>query len=167
MRTSKIILSSIIFLLVLVLAVRLALGGDVSICTLHLCFALYIFIVAASSVYRQTAPLHSASVWHLTSLTMLAVALIGFTSILPSENLPVIAAQDSTLPSLWYASLVLYTVAFVTALNIPCGPGLHYPPAAIYSEKTALAITNKEENNVSGVNGNKTILIPLRSRSFL
>jgi hypothetical protein len=88
---------------------------------------------------------------------MFAVALMGFTSILPSENLPVIAMQDSILPFLWYASLALYILAFVTALNIPCGPPLHYPPSAIYSEKTALAITNKEENNVTGVYGNNTV----------
>jgi hypothetical protein len=83
---------------------------------------------------------------------------MGFTSILPSENLPVIVTLDSVLPSLWYTSLLLYILALVTALNIPCGPPLHYPPSAIYSEKTALAIKNKEENNVSGVYGDNIIL---------
>jgi hypothetical protein len=162
MRTRKIRLSSIMALLALIEAVRLGLGGHVSICTLHVCFALYVLVVAICSVYRQTVPLHSASVWHLTCLTLLAVALMGFASILPSETLPVIVidTQDSILTSLslWYASLVLYTLALVTAVNIPCSPLLYYPPSLIYSEKTALAITHKEENNVTGVYGNDRIL---------
>ncbi|KAJ7349778.1 multidrug resistance-associated ABC transporter [Mycena albidolilacea] len=153
MRRRKIFLSITIFLLVLVQAARPVLGGDIVICTLNLVFALYLFAVAAFSVTRQTVRLHTESVWHLASLTTLAAPLMGFTAILPGEDLPVLTIEDSILPGLWYTAFALYVVALLTALDTRLGPDLHYPPSAIYTEKTTAAITNTEENNVSGVYG--------------
>ncbi|KAF7343129.1 ATP-dependent bile acid permease [Mycena venus] len=152
MKRRKIILTVISSLLVLVQAARLALGGDLVICASNLFFAMYLLAIAASSISRQTVGTHTESIWHLASLTMLAVPLMGFSAILPAENLPVIALQtpDSILPALWYTAFALNILALVTALDTPLGPDLHYPPSAIYSEKTTLAITNKEENNVAG-----------------
>ncbi|KAJ6552953.1 multidrug resistance-associated ABC transporter [Mycena capillaripes] len=151
MRNRKIILSTILSILVLVQVARLCLGGDVTICTLHLGFALYLLGVAVSSVYRQTVSRHAEFVWHLASLTTVAVALMAFTSILPAENLPVVATQQvSILLVLWYTSFALYILAVATSVTTPCGPALHYPPTSIYSEKTAQAITNKDQNNVTG-----------------
>jgi hypothetical protein len=49
--------------------------------------------------------------------------------------------------------LAIYTIAFATSVLIPRGPSLHYPPSAIYSEKIALAITNKDPDNVAGIFG--------------
>jgi hypothetical protein len=143
---------------VLVQAARPVLGGDIAICTLNLVFALYLFAVAAFSVTRQTVRLHTESVWHLASLTTLAAPLMGFTAILPGEDLPVLTIEDSILPGLWYTAFALYVVALLTALDTRLGPDLHYPPSAIYTEKTTAAITNTEENNVSGVYGNRTFL---------
>lgn len=157
MRTRKIILSTILSILVLVQAAQLGLGGDVTICSLHLVFALYLLGIAISSVSRQTVSTHTESVWHLAPLTAFSVALMGFTSILPAKDLPVIASHlrvsIDILPTLWYISFVVYILAVATAVTIPCGPGLHYPPTSIYSEKTAQAITNKDRNNVSGYYG--------------
>ncbi|KAJ7826927.1 hypothetical protein B0H13DRAFT_2440066 [Mycena leptocephala] len=153
MRRRKIFLSVVLFLLVLVQAVCLALEEDVTLSAFNQFFALYMLAVVGFSINRQTVPLHMESVWHLMSLTLLAVALIGFTAILPGDNLPAIAMRGSILSALWYTALALYTLAFVLAVTTPCGPGLHYPPSAIYTEKTTKAITNREENNVSGVYG--------------
>ncbi|KAJ7147015.1 multidrug resistance-associated ABC transporter, partial [Mycena epipterygia] len=153
MRIRKIFVSALLLSLVVVQGVSLGLGGDITLYTLHVCFALYALGVAASSVRRHTAPQHSESVWHLVSLTIFPVALMGFTAILPLEDPPIIALEHSVLPSLWYTALALYVLVFLTALTTPCGPALHYPPSAIYSEKTAQAITNKEKDNVSGVYG--------------
>ncbi|KAJ7476731.1 multidrug resistance-associated ABC transporter [Mycena latifolia] len=153
MRTRKLFLSAVVFLLVLVQATSLGLGGDITLFALHLCFALYIFGVAASSVQRRTVPQHAESVWHLASLTLFAVAFMGFTAILPIEDPPVSALDLSILPSLWYTAFALYILAFVTALTTPSGPLLHYPPSAIYSDKIAQAITNKDESNVAGIYG--------------
>ncbi|KAJ7654642.1 multidrug resistance-associated ABC transporter [Mycena polygramma] len=158
MRTRKIVLSAMLGLVVLLQAGRLGLGGDLTIWVLHLCFALYVFGVAVSSVFRQNVSRHTESVWHLTSLTLVSASLMGFISILPAENLPVaIASNDSFLSSLWYAEFGLYTLASFTAMTNPCGPALHYPPSSIYSEKTALAITNNEENNVIAAYGTTLI----------
>lgn len=159
MRIRKIFVSALLLALVVVQGVSLGLGGDLTLYALHVCFALYTLVVAASSVRRHTVPQHSESVWHLASLTIFPVALMGFTAILPLEDPPIIALEHSVLPALWYTALALYVLVFLTALTTPCGPALHYPPSAIYSEKTAQAITNKEKDNVSGVYGN----LPLAS----
>ncbi|KAJ6579193.1 multidrug resistance-associated ABC transporter, partial [Mycena vulgaris] len=167
MRTRKIFLSVVMFILVVVEAASLKIAGSTPLYTLHLCFALYVLAIAATSVPRCTVPRHSESVWHLASLTLLAVALMGFTAILPIEDPPVIAMGLSILPALWYTALGLYTIAFLTALTTPCGPLLHYPPSAIYSEKTAQAITNTEENNVAGIYGNLRYLPSPADRSSI
>ncbi|KAJ7824278.1 multidrug resistance-associated ABC transporter [Mycena leptocephala] len=158
MRGRKIILIVISSLLVLVQAARIGLGGDVAICASNLFFAVYFLAVAASSISRQSVATHTESIWHLASLTMLAVPSMGFSAILPAESLPVIPvialqSRDSILPALWYTAFALCILALIAALNTPLGPALHYPPSAIYSEKTTLSITNKEESNVSGIYG--------------
>ncbi|KAJ7685835.1 multidrug resistance-associated ABC transporter [Mycena rosella] len=153
MRARKIFLVAVLSLLLFVQAARLGLGNDIALHTLHLCFAAYILAIAGFSVYRQTVPLHSESVWHIASLTLFAVVFMGFTAILPTEDQPIIAMEPSILPALWYTALTLYFVAFSAAFTTPRGPLLHYPPSAIYSEKIAQEITNTEENNVAGVYG--------------
>ncbi|KAJ7737115.1 multidrug resistance-associated ABC transporter [Mycena metata] len=154
MRSRKILLSILLFFSVPIQVASLVLGEDTAVFSINLCCSLYLFGSSVFSVHRQTIQRHSESVWHLTVLTILTCLLMGFTAILPSEKLPATAAiRHPALPWLWYATLVIYVLAAVTAMTTPCGPQLHYPPAAIYSEKTAQAITNQDENNVSGVNG--------------
>ncbi|KAJ7846225.1 multidrug resistance-associated ABC transporter [Mycena olivaceomarginata] len=114
MRRRKIFLSITIFLLVLVQAARPVLGGDIAICTLNLVFALYLFAVAAFSVTRQTVRLHTESVWHLASLTTLAAPLMGFTAILPGEDLPVLTIEDSILPGLCASPLSILFFSYST-----------------------------------------------------
>ncbi|KAJ7025509.1 multidrug resistance-associated ABC transporter [Mycena alexandri] len=154
MRSRKIFLSLLLFFSVPVQAASLVLGEDTAVFSLNFCCSLYLFGLSVSSIYRQTMYRHSESVWHLTALAILASLLMGFTAILPTKNLPATAIiHHSALPWLWYTSLVIYVLAAVTAMTTPRGPPLRYPPEAIYSEKIAQAITNKDENNVSGVNG--------------
>ncbi|KAJ6612747.1 P-loop containing nucleoside triphosphate hydrolase protein [Mycena sp. CBHHK59/15] len=117
---------------------------------LHLCYALYLFGVAAFSVNRSDVDGHSESIWHLTALTTLPAFCMAFTAILPSD--PVIASIHVVM-RLWYAALSLYSVACVTAWTTPLGPPLHYPPSAIYSPKTVTAITNTDAENVTGLVG--------------
>ncbi|KAJ7155701.1 multidrug resistance-associated ABC transporter [Mycena filopes] len=79
---------------------------------------------------------------------------MGFTAILPTQTETEVAETETVrrLAGLWYASLALAALASVTAMTTPCGPKLSYPPARIYSEKVAQAITNTDPHNVSGVN---------------
>ncbi|KAJ7190424.1 multidrug resistance-associated ABC transporter [Mycena pura] len=153
MRARKTFLSTVTFLSVLLQAATLVLGDDKTAATLHQCFAVYVFAVAVSSIRRQTVSAHAESIWHLSSLTFSSVALTGFIALLPSEDPAVVATGFSVLPSLWYIWFALQVLVFFVAVNTPCGPSLHYPPSAIYSEKTAQAITNKDEDNVAGVCG--------------
>ncbi|KAJ6609306.1 hypothetical protein B0H10DRAFT_2166370 [Mycena sp. CBHHK59/15] len=132
MRRRKFFLCFIFSLSVLAQVVCLVLG-DLTLYALQTLFALYLLSVAAFSVRRQTVDPHAESVWHLTSLTSLAVVSMVFTSILPTEDSPVIAVVESVLSSLRYTVLALYIIAFITSVTTP------------------RAITNKDKHNVAGI----------------
>ncbi|KAJ7635025.1 multidrug resistance-associated ABC transporter [Roridomyces roridus] len=119
---------------------------------LHLAFALYVFAVAAFAINRNDVQTQSESIWHLAALTALPAFCMAFTAILPNDAV-IVASFTETIQRLWYAVLALYIVACVVAWTTPLGPPLHYPPAAIYSPKTVAAVTNMDEENVTGVVG--------------
>ena len=134
---------------------------DTKIYSLHLFFALYIFVISARSVMTDN---HSNSILHLTVLLTVAVLLLGSAAILPDGSPPVAASTDDepVLLGLWYALLSIYTVACLLAYSTPLGPPLHYPPSDIYFEKIVKSITNVDERNVCGSTGKR----PLDVESF-
>lgn len=156
MRSRKLFVCVLLTLLSINEGACLLLSGEMTISTLHVCFALYLLTVALLAVRRETAEKHAESIWHLTSLTFFAVGLLSFNAMLPKDS-PVIIAVGKTTAVLWYlqfTALSLYVATFLTVLTTARGPRLHYPPSSIYSEKTAQAITNTDENNVAGISGN-------------
>jgi heme A synthase len=136
----------------------------IKIYSLHLFFALYVFLVsgfsASARVVQVTTYDHSDSIIHLTALLTVAFLLLGSTAILPDSPLPVVASinDELVLLSLWYALLAIYTLACILAYSTPLSPPLHYPPSYIYSEKTVKSITNMDKQNVCGSTGTVTIL---------
>ena len=132
---------------------------DMKIYSLHLFFALYVFIISARSVLQVTTEDHSGSIIHLTTLLTVAFSLLGSAAILPDSPPPMTASIDDepVLLGLWYTLLGLYTVSCVIAYSTPLGPPLHYPPSDIYSEKTIKSITNTDEQNVCGTTGRHLI----------
>ncbi|KAG6812192.1 hypothetical protein H0H92_003997 [Tricholoma furcatifolium] len=128
--------------------------SDIIIALLRTVFSLYTVSLAVASVNETTVEGHSQYIYHLTTLTTLASALFASTAILPNSPPLTASIEDSSsIPWLWYASLALYSLAFVLYITTPQGPRLHYPSHRIYSEKTIQAATNQEEENVSGVVG--------------
>ena len=126
---------------------------DVKIYSLHLCFALYVFVISARSVLKVSTVHHSASVLHLTALLTVAFLLLCSAAILPDPLVAVSIDDESVLLDLWYALLGIYTVSCILAYSTPLGPPLHYPPSDIYSEKTIKSIANTDEHNVCGTTG--------------
>ena len=127
---------------------------DVKVYSLHLCFALYVFVISARSVLQVTTDDHSDSIIHLTALLTVAFSLMGSTAILPDSPPPVaLSIDEPVLLGLWYTLLGIYTVGCILAYSTPLGPPLHYPPSDIYSEKTVKSITNTDERNVCGTRG--------------
>ncbi|KAF8154768.1 multidrug resistance-associated ABC transporter [Crassisporium funariophilum] len=128
---------------------------DTAIYTLHLCFALYVFLVAARSVGQDTTEEHTESILHLTVLMSVAFGFLISTAILPNNPPPVAASIDDepVLLGMWYALVGIYSVACIACYTTPLGPALHYPPSDIYSEKTVQSITNMDEENVCGIVG--------------
>lgn len=128
---------------------------DITIYSLHVTFALYVFIISARSVFQVTTDDHSGSIIHLAALLTVAFALLGSTAILPDSPPPVALSIDDepVLLGLWYALLGVYAVGCILAYSTPLGPPLHYPPSDIYSEKTVKSITNIDERNVCGTTG--------------
>ena len=128
---------------------------DIKIYSLHLFFALYVFVISARSVLQVTADDHSNSILHLTALLTVAVSLLGSAAMLPDSSPPLTASIDNkpVLLGLWYSLLGMYTVGCILAYSTPLGPPLHYPPSDIYSEKIVKSITNMDEQNVCGTTG--------------
>ncbi|KAF8802271.1 multidrug resistance-associated ABC transporter [Phlegmacium glaucopus] len=127
---------------------------DTTIFSLHLSFALYVFLISARSVLQVSTDDHSNSIIHLTVLLTVAFSLLGSVAILPNSPLPVTTSIDDddepVLLGLWYALLGVYAVGCFIAYSTPLGPPLHFPPSDIYSEKTVKTITNMDERNVCG-----------------
>ena len=137
--------------------------------SLHLIFALYVFLLSARAVRHQDTDSHSESILHLTTLTTVACLLLGVITILPESQPPVKALsvyhvirprsyhhdpankEDPVLMGLWYILVFVYTIACIVIFRTPLGPLLYYPPSNIYSEKTVQSITNTDENNVAGI----------------
>ncbi|GBE83948.1 hypothetical protein SCP_0510070 [Sparassis crispa] len=127
---------------------------DLTVCSLRVLFAFYVFLVSARALNQQYS-LHSESVIHLFVLTFVATALQCTTAILPSSrSIGAAAFGDVSVPlARWYNALVLYTSAFLIVVNIPCGPPLHCPSERIYSDKTLMLVNTREEANVCCVTG--------------
>ncbi|KAJ7065610.1 multidrug resistance-associated ABC transporter [Mycena amicta] len=155
MKRRKIFISIVALLLLGVQSAGVVLSGFDTIALVRVPFAVYLFAVAVFSVRRQSMADHPESIWHLSALTVVAVLLLAFTALLPETDYPVSVSSTSVSPelALWYTALVLQLLILLVAADTPCGPPLHYPPTAIYSEKIAQAITNTEKNNVAGIYG--------------
>jgi hypothetical protein len=128
--------------------------SQIAIYALNLAFSLYILILAVYSVNQNTVDIHSESILHLTTMNTLAATFLGSTAILPDTS--PIAASLETVPALraiWHAKLCLYTIVCIMAFTTPQGPRLRFPPERIYSDKTILATTNPDEENVCGLIG--------------
>ena len=160
MRWRKTLLSLLLAFAVVISAVLLGWSvanndhDDIKIYSLHLLFALYVFVVSARSVLQVTTVDHSDSTLHLTALLTVAFLLLGLAAVLPDLH-PVAEAIDdeSILLGLWYALLGIYTVGCILAFSTPLGPPLHYPPSDIYFERTIKSITNTDKQNVCGTTG--------------
>ncbi|KAJ7641019.1 multidrug resistance-associated ABC transporter [Roridomyces roridus] len=113
-RMKKIFVVGILGFLVAVKIATVFLGID-AVDVLQTCFSSYLLLVGVWSIRRRTVDEHAEQLWHLASLIFFAVALEGFTALLPDG--------DSTLilPRVWYlhsASLVLYTVEAITNVDV-------------------------------------------------
>jgi len=71
---------------------------------------------------------------------------------MPSSTVGGIAGQEIGEDG-FRATFAIYVVFLVIALTRPLGPKLHFPSERIYSEKTVMAIMNKDEENVCGLVG--------------
>lgn len=160
MRTRKLWICVLLALILILNAVGLgwscidAEPSSIATYTLYLCYSLYALVVAARSVNQDTTDYHCESFMHLTALTTFASVLLVGLAILPVDS-PVAASIDSipALKGIWYAAMVLYIVTATVVVITPTGPSLHYPPEAIYTEKTVLQATNTDKENVTGVIG--------------
>nr|GAT52587.1 multidrug resistance-associated ABC transporter protein [Mycena chlorophos] len=117
---------------------------------LQLAYAVYVFGFAVLSVRCNDVESNTTRLWHLCALSTIPALTLSFTAILPADT--VVAAVEIS-QALWYAILGLYIVATVTIWTTPCGPALHYPPEQIYAAKTIAAVTNTDNENVTGVVG--------------
>ncbi|KAF7292829.1 Multidrug resistance-associated ABC transporter protein [Mycena indigotica] len=153
MKRRKMLLSVLASLLLCVQLAAAALDSFGQISCLRVAFSFYIATVAVFSIRRQSVFEHTESIWHLSALNFVPVPLLGFTAIIPDDYHPVSSVSVHAPTILWYTALGLHLVVALIAANTPCGPALHYPPEAIYSEKIAQAITNTAENNVAGIYG--------------
>jgi len=126
---------------------------EITTYALHVCFALYIFLLSVRSIGQDDPNDHSEFILHLTSLLTVVFVLLGSSAILPSTPLPVVASIDDEqfLLVMWYGLIGIYGIACFVSYTTPLGPPLHYPPSEIYLEKTVQSITNIEKENVCGI----------------
>ncbi|KAH9976210.1 ATP-binding cassette transporter [Lactifluus volemus] len=126
-------------------------------CLLHVLFAVYLSLLSAQSVGRNTVHSHTRNIIHLFVLTTLAFVLLAFTALVPSDRASVSSLAEDSQPHilqvLWYMVLCLYGFSTVVVVTTPLGPPQHYPVSRIYSEKVVASITNKVHDNVSGITG--------------
>lgn len=121
---------------------------DTIIYSLHLVFALYLFLIAARSISQSDPADHSESILHITVLISVAFALLGCTAILPNSPSPVAVSLDEPVvkASVWYAAPASLssnaTSPAVTSIDDePILKGLWYALAAIYAIIAAIAYT--------------------------
>jgi hypothetical protein len=123
----------------------------------HVLFAIYLSILAVQFVGKNTIRSHIRNVIHLSILTTLTFALLGFTALSPRDSTYISAQAEDSRPHflqvIWYVVLALYGLSTVVAITTPLGPPLHFPLSSINSEKTVAAITNQAVDNVSGATG--------------
>jgi hypothetical protein len=127
--------------------------GDPSAITtyvLRLFFGTYTLILATRSINQDNIEQHSESLWHLSSLTFLASALLFAIAILPAFA-DALYKTSAPLKSLGWTVLALQFVSFVIVSTIPQGPSLRFDPERIYSGKTIASTTNIARDNVCGV----------------
>jgi hypothetical protein len=134
---------------------------EIGIYAINVAFAIYLLTLAIRSINQNNAPRHSESVLHLTTITTLATVFLGTIAILPSAPPNTTAEIAPTLWYIWHVKLCLYAIVCVMMYMTPQGPRLHFPPERIFSEKTILAITNTDEENVCGITG-KSACIPFK-----
>ena len=137
---------------------------ETAIYVLHVCFALYTFLISTRAVTQENVDDHSDLIIHVTILMSVAFSLLFSSAILPDSPPPVaeLLYEDSVPLGLWYTLIVIYALVCVLACTTPLGPPLHYEPSDIYSEKTVQSITNTEEENVCGI---MSTLLRLREMS--
>ncbi|THH21147.1 hypothetical protein EW146_g360 [Bondarzewia mesenterica] len=133
-------------------SISLQVRQDIIVYTLHVVFAAYLVILSVFAINQNTPKPHTESIYHLSSLILPAVALLGTTALLPTTQI-IATSQEPAIRALWYTVLALYIASFSLVITTPTGPPLHFPNERIYSEKTVAAITNRAEDNVSGVTG--------------
>lgn len=161
MRSRKLLLALVLAIILILNTVGLgwsAVDGDRSSITsysLYSAYSLYVLAIAAKSINQDSIETHAESILHLTTLTTIASVFFVALAILPVDAAIVILELDTTpaLTWLWLATMALNMLSSFIAFTTPMGPPLHYPPNVIYSEKTVLASTNKDEENVCGVIG--------------
>lgn len=125
---------------------------EMAVRAIYLTFSIYILSISVCSTSQSDARHHSESILHLTTLTTIATVLSAIISILPS-NLPPSSASNDAFLWLWFAQLVTYALVCLITFTTPLGPPMHYPSERIYSEDIVRAITNRDEENVSGAVG--------------
>ncbi|KAG7098217.1 hypothetical protein E1B28_000184 [Marasmius oreades] len=115
--------------------------------SLNVFFAVYLCL---HSINRCPIERHSESVLHITVLTTIPALLLTTLSLVPDTPSQLNLRQVSSIgDNLWY--IVFYLSACILAFTAPQGPPLHYPPSAVYQPKVVESITNKDEENVTGL----------------
>ena len=99
-----------------------------------------------------------ATIFHLSTLSVLAFMLSFVASILPkTDDTQAPLVQDSEdcrlLLDLWYTNLLLTLLAVMVSSTTPRGPRLHFPSEEIYAQKTLETSTTHAYDNVCGISG--------------
>lgn len=115
-------------------------------------FSLHLLVLTGLSVHQRDVASHTRSIIHITSLVAVVTSLFCIASIMPSLTVGGISSREIRRDD-FYTTFAIYVVFLVIAVTRPLGPKLHFPSERIYSEKTVMGITNKDEENVCGLVG--------------
>jgi hypothetical protein len=125
---------------------------DAIVPALNALTALYLIVVAISTLNDDIPDIHFTQVVHIGTVTTIGTLVYGSIVILPSSEIVISGeAVDAISWGLRHAVLALYAAACVISLNIPRGPPMYFPPEQIYSEKTVASITTRYQDNVCGI----------------
>lgn len=123
-------------------------SNDTIIYSLHLVFALYLFLIAARSITQTDSADHSESILHLTVLISVAFSLLGSTAILPKTPSPVAVSigEPVVKASVWYAAPASFSPNTTSPVAVsiddePVLKGLWYALTAIYAIIAVIAYT--------------------------